>query len=84
MFGTIRHKTTRGFAFLRQGSEEDRPVQDIFLHVSEFFGDWGQLKAGDHVEFTPGVRRGSPIAVNVRLLAEPTEEVISGAAHEQE
>ena len=83
MFGTIRHKTARGFAFIRQESVNDRPIQDIFLHLTEFFGDWDQLKAGDHVEFTPGLRRGNPIAVNVRLLAESSEET-SWAGRERE
>jgi cold shock CspA family protein len=84
MRGVIRHKCTKGYAFIRRESVNDNPVQDIFLHISEFFGDWDQLKAGDHVEFTPGVRRNNPIAVDVRLLAEPSEEVTSGVYRGQQ
>src|SRR5262249_5878515 len=83
MFGTIRHKTARGFAFIRRESVNDRPVQDIFLHISEFVGDWERLKAGDHVEFTPGIRRNNPIAVDVRLLEEPTDPEVGGGSDEQ-
>lgn len=92
MFGKIQHKSKKGFGFVRQQAENGQPVQDLFLHHTEYLGDWEKLKTGDWIEFTPGVRKGNPIAVEVRLLAKPTEmvseallptESVSGASDEQ-
>lgn len=83
MFGRIKHKTAKGYAFVRlQQSGDGGPVQDVFLHRTEFLGDWDKLRAGDAVEFTPGIRRNNPVALDVRPLAKPSEE-ISAVTEEQ-
>jgi cold shock CspA family protein len=69
MVGTIKHKSHKGFAFVRQQAANGNPVQDVFLHHTEYLGNWDTLNAGDVVEFTPGLRRGNPIAVDVKLHA---------------
>ena len=70
MFGKIKHKTTKGFAFIRQQQTKDgAPVQDIFLHHTEYLGDWTKLQARDTVEFTLGLRRGNPIGMDVTPVA---------------
>jgi hypothetical protein len=84
MFGKIKHKTAKGFAFARPNQAgSGAPLQDYFLHRTEFLGDWEQLQAGDLIEFTPGIRRGNPIALDVRLLAEPAEVETSEVRREQ-
>lgn len=62
MIGTVVRTTDRGFAFVKPESGAD-----CFLHVSEFDGDFLELRIGDRVEFdivsTPrGLR-----ATNARL-----------------
>ena len=69
MFGKIKHKTSRGFAFVRPHDTNGGPLQDLFLHHSEYSGDWETLRTGDTVEFTPGLRRGNPVAMEVSPVA---------------
>ena len=72
MIGKIKHKAVKGYAFVRH--QTDGQVEDVFLHVSEYAGDWDQLQVGDVVEFTRGVRRGgNPIAMEVSPVATDTE-----------
>ena len=67
MIGKVKHKAVKGYAFVRH--QTDGTVEDVFLHVSEYTGDWEQLKVGDVVDFTRGVRRGgNPIAMEVSPL----------------
>jgi cold shock CspA family protein len=85
MFGKIQHKSTKGYAFIRSTqTAKDAPVQDLFMHHTAFLGDWDKLVTGDLVEYLPGIRKGNPIALDVRLLAEPTEEVSSGVARDNQ
>ncbi len=72
MIGKIKFKTDKGYAFVRH--QADGSLEDVFLHVSEYAGDWGQLQVGDVVEFIRGVRRGNPIAMEVSPVASDTAE----------
>lgn len=68
MFGKVKHITRFGYGFIRARQTGDQPVQDVFLHRSEFHGDWDTLQKDDTVEYTPGLKDGRPQAFDVRLL----------------
>jgi cold shock CspA family protein len=69
MFGRIKHKTLKGFAFIRQQQVGNEPIQDVFLHRTEFQGDWDTLKVGELIQFTPGIKEGRPQAFDAHLVA---------------
>jgi len=54
MFGRIKFKSDKGYAFLRYALHGDILNCDIFMHRSDFCGDWGALSSGDAIIFTVG------------------------------
>ena len=69
MFGKIKHLTQKGYGFIRTHQNGNEPVQDIFLHRSEFHGDWEALCKDDTIEFTPGLKDSRPQAFDARLVS---------------
>lgn len=70
MIGKIKYKPVgKPFAFVRKARVGDEVLEDIFLTAAEFNGDWNALRAGDVIEFTPGVKSGRPQAFDAQLVS---------------